>query len=123
MLLAGTGTGLAPLIAIIKNALRENHQGTITLVHGALCDEDIYYQEELETLAALSNSFVYDPCVLNSKGRYPQTSIEKRVLTHLNHPKETRVYVCGPKETTDKLKKQIFLAGVPSKFIFSDAFL
>lgn len=36
---------------------------------------------------------------------------------------KTKVYVCGPKETTDKLKKQIFLAGVPSQAILSDVFL
>ncbi len=43
ILLAGTGTGLAPLIAIIKSALRQKHQGTIILVHGGVVDEDIYY--------------------------------------------------------------------------------
>lgn len=123
ILLAGTGTGLAPLIAIIKSALSQNHQGNITLIHGGLTDEDIYYQEELETLSALFNSFVYEPCVLKSQGRYPEASVEKRILTYLNHPKETRVYVCGPKETTNKLKKQVFLAGVPSQLIFSDSFV
>jgi len=123
MLLAGTGTGLAPLIAIIKSALNNKHQGIITLVHGGLADEDIYYKEELEMLSLLFPSFVYDPCVLQSQGRYPEASIEQRTLMHLNQPKETRVYVCGPKETTDKLKKQIFLAGVPSQAILSDVFL
>ncbi|HEL9664697.1 TPA: FAD-binding oxidoreductase [Legionella pneumophila] len=123
MLLAGTGTGLAPLIAIIKSALSNKHQGIITLVHGGLADEDIYYKEELEMLSLLFPSFVYDPCVLQSQGRYPEASIEQRTLMHLNQPKETRVYVCGPKETTDKLKKQIFLAGVPSQAILSDVFL
>lgn len=123
ILLAGTGTGLAPLIAIIKSALSQNHQGNITLVHGGLTDEDIYYQKELEALSAEFNSFIYDPCVLQGQGRYPVASVEKRALTHLKHPEKTRVYVCGPKETTDKLKKQIFLAGVPSKAILSDVFL
>ncbi|HAT8651903.1 MULTISPECIES: FAD-binding oxidoreductase [Legionellaceae] len=123
MLLAGTGTGLAPLIAIIKSALSNKHQGTITLVHGGLADEDIYYKEELEMLSLLFPSFVYDACVLQSQGRYPEASIEQRALMHLNQPKETRVYVCGPKDTTDKLKKQIFLAGVPSQAILSDVFL
>ncbi|MFT4059100.1 MAG: FAD-binding oxidoreductase [Legionella sp.] len=123
MLLAGTGTGLAPLVAIIKSALSQNHQGSITLVHGGLSDEDIYYKEELEMLSMLFQSFVYDPCVLQSQGRHPEACIEQRALMHLNHPKETRVYVCGPKDTTDKLKKQIFLAGVPSQAILSDVFL
>ncbi|MFA6304049.1 MAG: FAD-binding oxidoreductase [Legionella sp.] len=123
MLLAGTGTGLAPLIGIIKSALSQKHQGTITLVHGGLSDADIYYQEELEMLSMLFPSFIYDPCVLKSQKRYPEASIDQRALMHLNYPKETRVYVCGPKETTDKLKKQIFLAGVPSQAILSDVFL
>lgn len=123
MLLAGTGTGLAPLIAIIKSALSQHHQGTITLVHGGLTCEDIYYKNELEMLSAAFDSFVYDPCVLKSLGRYPQASIEQRTLMHLGTAQETRVYVCGPKETSDKLKRQIFLAGVPSRFILSDVFL
>lgn len=123
MLLAGTGTGLAPLIAIIKSALMQNHKGSITLVHGGLTDADIYYREELEMLSAVVPSFTYDPCVLQSQGAYPEASVEKRVLIHLTYPKTTQVYVCGPKETTNKLKKQIFLAGVPSQAIFSDVFL
>lgn len=123
MLLAGTGTGLAPLIAIIKSALSQNHQGRITLVHGGLTDEDIYFQEELETLSAIFNSFTYDLCVVQSQGRYPESLIERRVLTHLTNSQDTRAYVCGPKETTHKLKTSIFLAGVPSKHIFSDPFL
>lgn len=123
MLLAGTGTGLAPLVAIIKSALSQNHQGTITLVHGGLTDEDIYYQEELEMLSLVFPSFIYDPCVLQSQGAYPEASIEKRALIHLTHPQTTRVYVCGPKETSNKLKKHIFLAGVPSQAILSDVFL
>lgn len=123
ILLAGTGTGLAPLIAIIKSALNQKHQGNITLVHGGLTDADIYYQKELEALSDEFNSFVYDPCVLQGQGQYPSASVEKRALIHLKHPKKTQVYVCGPKETTNKLKKQIFLAGVPSNAILSDVFL
>lgn len=123
MLLAGTGTGLAPLIGIIKSALSQNHQGTITLVHGGLICEDIYYKEELDMLSAVFSSFIYDPCVLKSQGRYPEASIEQRTLMHLNNPKETHVYVCGPKETSDTLKKHIFLAGVPSQLILSDVFI
>ncbi|STY28487.1 xylene monooxygenase [Legionella wadsworthii] len=123
MLLAGTGTGLAPLIAIIKSALSQNHQGCITLVHGGLTDEDIYYQDELKTLSAIFDYFVYDPCVLQSQGRYPEGLVERKALTYITNPNNTRVYVCGPKETTNKLKTSIFLAGVPSKYIFSDPFL
>lgn len=123
MLLAGTGTGLAPLIAIIKSAISQGHHGNITLVHGGCIDEDIYYVTELETLAAQNKNFHYDPCVLSSKGRYREASIEQQLLTHLKSPLDTKVYVCGPQETTNRLKTKIFIAGVPSAQILSDTFL
>ena len=123
ILLAGTGTGLAPLIGIIKSALSQGHHGAITLVHGGRIDDDIYYVEELETLAAVFSNFHYAPCVLHSQGCYPEASIEQRVPIYLNSPNDTWVYVCGPKDTTNKLKTSVFLAGVPSKVIFSDSFL
>lgn len=123
MLLAGTGTGLAPLIAIIKTALHEKHQGNITLIHGGLKDEDIYYDETLQQLSAFFPHFNYTACVLKSDGKYPENAIEKHVLSYLSSPASTRVYVCGPQITVDKLKKHIFLAGVPSQAILSDVFL
>ncbi|MCW8396843.1 hypothetical protein OQI99_14450 [Legionella sp. PATHC039] len=123
ILLAGTGTGLAPLIGIIRSALTQKHEGTITLVHGGVTDEDIYHKEELEMLSLLFSNFRYDPCVLHSQELYPEGSIEKRVLTHLHSPNTTKVYVYGPKETPNKLKTRIFLADVPSANIYSDIFL
>lgn len=123
ILLAGTGTGLAPLLGIARSALTQGHQGSITLVHGGLNEEDIYCNEELEALKHNFKDFHYDPCVLNSKGKYPQASIEQRVLTHLNEPNQTRVFVCGPKEIVNKLKTNLFLGGVPSRYILSDPFI
>ncbi len=123
IVLAGTGTGLAPLLAILKSAISLGHQGQITLIHGGCTDDDIYYNEELETLAAVNASFHYEPCVLKSNGRYREASIEQLLITHLTNPAQMHVFVCGPKDTTNKLKTKAFLAGVPSKKIVSDAFL
>lgn len=124
MLLIGTGTGLAPLIAIVKTALSEQHQGKITLIHGGNQDNDIYYAEELETLASFYDNFSYVPCVLKTNGMYPEANIFDKTLCYLSsNIKNIQVYVCGPKETTNKLKTKAFLAGIPSAKIFSDAFL
>jgi len=123
MLLVGTGTGLAPLIAIVKSAIREQHKGAITLIHGGLSDEDIYYNEELETLMAFYQNFQYVPCVLKTKERYPEGNLFEIIMDYLTHPDNMQVYVCGPKETTNQLKTKVFLAGVPSAKIYSDVFL
>lgn len=124
MLLVGTGTGLAPLIAIVKNALSEQHHGLITLIHGGSQDNDIYYAEELKTLASFYDNFRYVPCVLKTNGLYPEANIFDKTLSYLSsNIKNIQFYVCGPKETTNKLKTKAFLAGIPSAKIFSDTFL
>lgn len=123
IILAGTGTGLAPLVAIIKSANNQKHQGKITLIHGGLTDDDIYYTKEIADLAKSNESFSYDPCVLNSSSQYAVGSIDKRIRQHLNDANNAQVYLCGPIEITNKLKKEAFLMGVPSTKIFSDAFI
>ena len=123
MLLVGTGTGLAPLIAIVKSALFQDHDGQITLIHGGLTDQDIYYGSVIEALVAQHDNLHYAPCVLKSKGCFPENAIDQQMLSCLIHPATMRLYVCGPKETTVKLKTKAFIAGVPSGYILSDEFL
>ncbi|KTD21824.1 FAD-binding oxidoreductase [Legionella londiniensis] len=123
MLLAGTGTGLAPLLAIAKTALSEKHQGKISLIHGGCQDSDIYYAEELQTLELFYENFKYIPCVLKSSGLYPEADIFDKTLSCLSPDiNNMQIYVCGPKETVNKLKTKVFLAGIPSAKIFSDPF-
>ncbi len=122
MLLAGTGTGLAPLVAIVRDALMQNHLGDITLIHGGLRDEDLYYVAELKQLSLLYPQFHYDSCVLKSDAGLSE-SIDKKILTYIKNAKYLKFFVCGPKETTNILKVQAFFAGVSSSNIFSDAFL
>lgn len=123
MLLAGTGTGLAPLLAIIKSALNHQHDGKITLIHGGYHDDDIYCVETLETLASIYKNFEYIPCVLNTEGRFPQANIVNKTVEQLKLSNNVQVYICGPEETTKQLKIKVFLAGVPSDKIYSDTFL
>jgi CDP-4-dehydro-6-deoxyglucose reductase, E3 len=52
LILAGTGTGLAPLWGILRDALRRGHQGPIRLYHGALDRDGLYHDEHLLRLAA-----------------------------------------------------------------------
>lgn len=51
LLLVGTGTGLAPVAGICKDAISHGHTGTIHIFHGALNPEGLYLQDELSSLA------------------------------------------------------------------------
>jgi CDP-4-dehydro-6-deoxyglucose reductase len=118
LLLAGTGTGLAPLYGIVRDALAQNHQSPIWLYHGALNDSGLYLEAELRALASANAYFHYHPAPFHTHGPLPE-------LLAKNHPnlKQARGFVCGDPGIVNQLKKRLFLAGMPSREILSDAFL
>jgi NAD(P)H-flavin reductase/ferredoxin len=68
MLLVGTGTGLAPLYGILRDAIRAGHRGPVHLYHGALNDAGFYLQDELRTIAGAHAGVHYVPTTLEREG-------------------------------------------------------
>jgi CDP-4-dehydro-6-deoxyglucose reductase, E3 len=118
LLLAGAGTGLAPLYGILHDALRQGHQGPIWLYHGALNERGLYLTAELQLLAAMHTNFEYRPALLDRDGPLPE------MITR-DHPKLTgwRGFVCGDPTIVNLLRKRLFLGGMASRAISADAFL
>ena len=126
IVLAGTGTGLAPLYGILNRALECGHKGRIYLYHGALQAEDLYYIDELQALSEQHDLFDYVPCVLNGQDNnfYKAGNIEDIVMKALPKNKaQTRLFLCGAPDMVNSLKKKAFLSGLASKHIYADAFL
>jgi len=63
LLLIATGTGLAPLMGIIDEALFQGHTGGIHLFHGSRDIDGLYLIEELKRLAQQHHNFYYIPCL------------------------------------------------------------
>lgn len=125
IVMAGTGTGLAPLYGIGRDALRLGHTGPIVLYHGALREEDLYLVEELKALADKHSNFSYRPCVLKGQEGcyYTAGHIEDVVIRELPADKaRTRLYICGAADFVISLRKKAFMDGLSSRFIYSDTF-
>jgi NAD(P)H-flavin reductase len=118
LILAGTGTGLAPLYGIARDALRQGHTGPIHLFHGAATEAGLYLQDELAALAAAHANFTYTPTVLATDG-----PIDQAVLARFPKPTGHRAYLCGDPEIVKSLKKKLFLAGAALNDLYADAFL
>lgn len=125
MVLAGTGTGLAPLCGIVRDALRQNHSGPIHLYHGVLESKNLYYQTKLKNLSEEHSNFSYTPCVLKEYNRTESKTgnIEDVLLNDLQEPDDIRAYFCGAPEFVNSIRKKLFLGGVASKNIYHDSFL
>jgi NAD(P)H-flavin reductase/ferredoxin len=125
ILLVGTGTGLAPLYAIARDALRHGHTGPIRLYHGARDAAGLYFAEELDALAARHPQFGYTPCVLAGPagGQMRVGAIDQVVLADLPKLAGWRVFLCGDPALVNMLKKRVDLAGAAMKDIAADAFV
>ena len=125
ILLAGTGTGLAPLYGILRDALRHGHRGPIHLFHGAVHRGGLYLTKELRSLAAKYPHFEYTPALLNGTDGEDVAvgSIDDVVAKRFPKLQGWRGYVCGDPSIVKVLKKKLFLSGMGSRDIYADAFL
>jgi NAD(P)H-flavin reductase len=125
LLLAGTGTGLAPLVGICRDAIAQGHTGPIRLFHGAVRPAGLYLRDELAELAGENPNVSYTPVVLEGgEGEGIATGALDKVIAGA-HPKLSgwRGFVCGDPATVGVLRKKLFLAGMASREIFADAFV
>lgn len=128
MLLVGTGTGLAPLWGIVRDALRKQHKGPVTLLHGGTNPDRLYRVNALKDLADNHPNFRYQGVVLSGPVSDPalvEGDLVATALTAIDPGTlpDLRVFLCGAPEFVNKLRKLIFLKGVRSAHIFCDAFV
>ena len=118
LILAGTGTGLAPLYGIARDALTQRHTGPIHLFHGAASHTGLYLQDELTALAAAHVNFTYTPTLLSADG-----PIDQAVLSRFPKPTGHRAFLCGDPAIVQSLKKKLYLAGAALNDLHADAFV
>ncbi len=125
LILAGTGTGLAPLYGIVRDALQCRHRGPIHVFHGALNRRGLYLVNELRELARRHPQLQYTPAVLggDEAGDAAVGPIDSVILSRIPNLSGWRGFVCGDPGLVQMLKKKLFLAGMASSDIYADAFL
>lgn len=111
LLLAG-GTGLAPLSAILRDALRQGHEGPIRLLHFSRSGP--YLREPLEQLAALHGNLQLE-WVDGEEGR-------QRLARLAIASRHEIALVCGRPGFVEACARRLFLAGLPRGQVLAEAF-
>jgi len=136
LLLAGTGTGLAPLLGVTRAALAAGHRGPIHLYHGSTSAAGLYLWSELRELVAAAPQLRVWGSVLATPGE-PQPAAPaaeaRQALRYqpldrliLDDPLDCfacRVYLCGDPELVQRLRKRVYLCGAPLARIHCDPFV
>lgn len=126
LLLVGTSTGLAPLLGVIRDAMRHGHRGPIALFHGALDAAGLYGRAELDRLAkefeplTVTYSALRGIPAASDVHSDPLPDLVATAFPDLTHH---RVYLCGAPDLVTSMRRDAFLRGADFLAIHADAFL
>lgn len=113
--LLAAGTGLAPLYGVLREALRQEHQGAIRLIHLAHDASAHYLAEPLQALAASHPQVQVELLVA---AELPAALAELRLVS-----RQTVALLCGHPDSVETFARRLYLAGVPRSQVFADVFL
>jgi NAD(P)H-flavin reductase len=129
LLLAGTGTGLAPLYGIVHDALRRDHRAPIHLFHGGHTVDRLYYMDELRALEREHANFHYYPCVRAAAAQDPVEGLRVGALEAVVESVQggditarTLAYLAGAPAFVLLLRKKLFLKGLRPDHLHADPF-
>ena len=107
VLLAATGTGLAPYISMVRTQLSEHRERKFVVMHGAAHSWDLAYRDELKTLCRYFPNLSYIPTISDAhedrtwKGHtgwvqhlLEDGTVEKESGSSI-HPEAYDVFLCG----------------------------
>ena len=111
-----TGTGIAPILVMLKETLGRPESGRVYLFWGLRKESDVFYKDELSALTARHPRFFYNIYLsqpqgfFRSRGRVIGPALE--LLPTLKAP---TFYLCGNGKMIEELKEGLILRGVSRK--------
>ena len=113
--LLASGTGLGPLWGVLREALRQDHQGAIRVIHLAHDAGGHYLAEPLAALAAQHPNLSVE---LWTSAESAQALAQLRLVS-----RQTLALLCGHPASVEAFSKRLFLAGLPRNQLLADVFL
>lgn len=126
LLMASTGTGLAPLLGILREALAQEHTAPIYLYAGAGDPSGLYYREELQQLASAHEHVHYIPAVRREAGSDTgliEQDVVDLVKSRHDDLKGWKVFLCGNENMIKQLQRHSFFQGAGVSDILVDVFV
>ena len=118
------GSGLAPVKSIVETALAAGARQPIRLWFGVRAERDVYFERELEALAARHPNFSYE-IVLSEPGgatARPTGFLAELLARELGDVDGRKAYLAGPPVMVESCVAALVAKGLPRADCHADAF-
>lgn len=113
LLLLAAGTGLAPLLSVLGEALRQAHSGPIRLLH--FHGKPSYASETLVTLAGMHQQLRVE--------QFDRVEVEAAMQSLRIVSRQEIALICGGGAFVERCARRLFMAGLPRGQIVGEAFI
>jgi ring-1,2-phenylacetyl-CoA epoxidase subunit PaaE len=129
-LLFASGSGITPIISIMKTILHEEPKSDVTFFYGNKNFNSIIFREEIE---ALKNQFMNNLRVIHilsreslgneiQKGRITKEKVDQLYNAFIKDNNIDGIYICGPEEMILGVKESLSSKGISEKQIHFELF-
>jgi len=126
VLLVATGSGIAPLLSILRYCSAENVDRSLQFYYGARRQRDLIFRDEIRELEARTPRFFFKPALSapiagdewrGAVGRITQV-LQREILDASPYD----AYICGQPEMCESVSTLLLAKGIPENRIFRDDF-
>lgn len=119
---AGTGSGIAPLLSMIRTILKKNENKKLTLFYGIRRGNVYLYKEELEKYQKegkleLIPTISRDDENWEGKRGYVQERIKEYKF---DNPEKSAIFICGNPKAVEQIKELATEQGIPKEQVFAE---
>ncbi|MBW8050620.1 MAG: ferredoxin--NADP reductase [Cytophagales bacterium] len=131
LVLFGAGSGITPLMSIMKSVLAAESHSQVSLVYGNRNEESIIFKDDIDELKKKYGSrfnFIHVLTRPADGWDGPKGRINKIKVSHLLEqfpemgPKVTDYYICGPQGMMDEVKSALESLNVAAEKIHKESF-
>ena len=118
------GTGLAPILSIIKNSQEIEMKQPINIYYGAQSEKDLYCIEQFEEFSKNNKNLKFFPVVLDEPKNkiIRQGFVTDAIIQDINDFDGYKAYLAGPPKMVEVAEEILITKGIRKVDIHSDAF-
>jgi CDP-4-dehydro-6-deoxyglucose reductase/ferredoxin-NAD(P)+ reductase (naphthalene dioxygenase ferredoxin-specific) len=118
------GTGLAPILSIIKHSQEIKMKQPINVYYGSQSEKELYFVEQFEKIEKINKNFNFFPVVIEeSKNQTIRKGfVTEAVVQDIKNFDGYKAYLAGPPKMVEVAEDLLMSKGIRKVDIHSDAF-